>query len=248
VTPYYEDEACVIYHGDCREVLPHIDYGAVVSDPPWGTNTACNAQRFTRAASPFWANVDNSKVRAHERIANDDRPFVLTDWIDDPATWLSLPCIFWGATNFCHQLPESNGWLVWDKRRGAEDVAEKGWSLGEAELAWTNTIGATRVFRNLWVGLLRSSEKGEFYHPTQKPVALMEWCLSFVKGHPVIIDPFAGSGSTLVAAKRVGRKAIGIEREQKYCDIAVRRLQQAALPLAFEPQPKQVGIFDGDVA
>lgn len=226
VRPYYADGQCVIYLGDAREIGPLLQFDVVVSDPPWGTDTATNAQRFTRKASPFWSNVDNSKVRAHERVAGDTDEF-------DPRPWTKGPAILWGANNFTRHLPHSNGWLIWDKRRGVEDMAKKGWPLGEAELAWTNVIGATRVFRNLWSGLLRSEEKGEFYHPTQKPIALMRWCLTFCPDG-VVLDPFMGSGSTLRAAKDLGCKAIGIEIEERYCEIAAERLSQQTLGLVKE--------------
>ena len=230
MTPYYEHAGIVIYHGDCREILPGLRAEAVVTDPPWGSSTQCNAQRFTRASSPWWDNVDTDKIIAHSAIVGDSEKF-------DPSLILArdVPTILWGANHFSRCLPDSGGWLIWDKRRGAEDFAEKGWPLGEAELAWTNVRGSTRVFRNLWAGLLRSSEKGAFYHPTQKPVALMEWCLQFVDG--VVIDPYMGAGSTLRAAKNLNRQAIGIEIEERYCEIAAQRLEQEVLPL-HEPAPE----------
>ena len=217
--PYYDHGGITIYHGDCRELLSlGFSVDCVLSDPPWGTNTDCNAQRFSRAKSPWWKCVDNSKVMAHQQIVGDDKEF-------DPHPWIELPSILWGAPNFCRKLPHSNGWLIWDKRDGAEDLAQKGWPLGEAELAWTNVIGATRVFRNLWVGLLRRSERGEFYHPTQKPIELMEWCLQFMPDGAVL-DPYMGAGSTLIAAKNKGRRATGIEIHEPYCEIAAKRLSQ----------------------
>jgi DNA modification methylase len=230
--PYYEHAGIQIFHANCREILPSIYYDAVVTDSPWGTATGTDSRRFTRKTSPFWENVDNSKVRAHEKIQNDTKPFRLADWIEEPRQWLDGPLIMWGANHFAHELPISGGWLIWDKRQGAEDMAEKGWPLGEAELAWTNLIGTTRVFRNLWSGLLRSSEKGEFYHPTQKPVGLMLWCFSFLPDDAVVVlDPFMGAGSTLVAAKLAQKQAIGIEIEERYCEIAAKRLSQEVLPL-----------------
>ncbi|KKK97877.1 hypothetical protein LCGC14_2648330, partial [marine sediment metagenome] len=193
----------------------------VLTDPPWGNATQCNAQRFSRAKSPWWNNVDTSKVVAHSDIVGDDAEF-------DPRPWIAQPAILWGANHYTRHLQHSGGWLIWDKRKGAEDMAEKGWPLGEAELAWTNIMGATRVYRNLWSGLLRSAEKGEHYHPTQKPLGLMRWCMEFTDA-ALILDPFMGSGTTLRAAKDLGRKAIGIEIEEKYCEIAANRLQQGVL-------------------
>jgi DNA modification methylase len=231
--PYYDEDGITIYHGDCRiwdSENAGEWYEAIVTDPPWGARTACNSRRFSRAASPYWSNVDNSKVRAHEQIFGDDEPFSPGRWLQTKA-----PLILWGANHYASSLPDSGGWLVWDKRLGAESMAEKGWPLGEAELAWSNVLGATRVFRNLWSGLLRSNEKGEFYHPTQKPIALMQWCIGFLNpAGPeggVVLDPYCGSGTTLVAAKSLGRRAIGIEIEERYCEIAARRLAQGVLKL-----------------
>lgn len=226
MTPYYDDgNGIVIYHGDCREILPLLpEVDLVLTDPPWGSNTACNAQRFTRAKSPWWNEVDMSKIVAHEDIYGDDVEF-------DPRPFLTSKAILWGANWYTRYLPHSGGWLIWDKRQGAESLAEKGWPLGEAELAWTNVLGATRVFRNLWSGLLRTKERGEFYHPTQKPLELMKWCIVQTDEINTILDPFMGSGTTLRAAKDLGRKAIGIEIEEKYCEIAAKRLAQEILNL-----------------
>lgn len=222
-TPYYEKDGITIYHADCRDILPHLPkVDLVLTDPPWGTNTATNAQRFTRARSSWWDNVDSSLVRAHTKVAGDDSPF-------DPSPWITGAAILWGAQHYAASLPISGGWLVWDKREGAEGVAEKGWPLSEAELAWTNTRGSVRVFRNLWMGLCRREERGEFYHPTQKPISLMAWCIGLTTGAALVLDPFMGSGSTLVAAKKLNRRAIGIEIEEKYCEIAVKRLAQGVL-------------------
>ena len=215
--PYYKTDFGILYHGDCLDILPHLEpVDLVLSDPVWGTKTKCNAQRFTRRSSPWWGNIDNSKVTPHEDLKNDDRPF-------NPAPFINQKAILWGANNYASKLPDSNGWLIWDKRLGAENMAENGWPLGEAELAWTNIIGSTRVFRNLWSGILRSSEKGQHYHPTQKPIELMAWCLKFTAG--TVLDPYLGSGTTAVACERLKRRWIGIEIEGKYCEIAVKRIE-----------------------
>lgn len=224
MTPYYDENGITIYHGDSLELAPTLTYDLVVSDPPWGISVATDSKRFTanNGTSPWWGHRhDRSRVVSHDKVTGDDEEF-------DPRPWIDRPCLLWGANHFTRHLPHSGGWLIWDKRKGAEDMAQKGWPLGEAELAWTNVRGSTRVFRNLWSGLLRSSEKGEFYHPTQKPVSLMEWCIGFMP-EGIVLDPYMGSGSTLIAARLTGRRAIGIDIEERYCEIAVQRLAQGVL-------------------
>jgi len=129
---------------------------------------------------------------------------------------LAWPCIIWGGNYF--PLPVSRAWLVWNKRRGL--------SFAEAELAWTNLDQPVRA--------ITVDENGgtmhDRSHPTQKPLRVMVWCLGFTSG--TVLDPFAGSGSTLVAAKSLNRKAIGIEIEERYCEVAANRLRQEVLGLA----------------
>ncbi len=112
-----------LYCGNCMEVLPTLEVeriGLVLTDPPWGSGTACNSQRFTRRRSPWWSNVDNSKVRVHEDIVDDNKEF-------DPRVLLQWDCILWGANWYTRHLPHSGGWLIWDKRKGAESMAANGW-------------------------------------------------------------------------------------------------------------------------
>lgn len=237
-------DGCIVA-GDCLPLLkemPEKCVDLVLTDPPWGASTSCNAQRFTRAKSPWWDNVDTSKIVAHKDIEGDDKPF-------DPHPFIKGPAILWGANWFADKLPVSGGWLVWDKRIGVEDMAEKGWPLGEAELAWTNIRGSVRVFRNLWSGLLRSEEKGQFYHPTQKPIALMLWCLALVPNATIILDPFCGSGTTCVAAKMLGRRYIGIDISEEYCNIARERLRavDTGVPVK-EERMGQLALFGGNDA
>jgi hypothetical protein len=201
VTPYYEDESVQIYHGDCRDVLPLVDYDATVSDPPYGVLSESGSAATRRSGG----NQDNGVMAwdvAPERT--------LLDLI------IAKPAMLWGG---CHlTLPPTVGYLVWDKQID-------GLNFGEVEYCWTNLQFAPRVFRYRAVGV-----DGGKVHPTQKPEALMQWCFSFLpKSVGDIVDPFMGSGTTLVAAKRLGRKAIGIEREEKYCEIAAKRCAQGSL-------------------
>ncbi len=220
--PYYQQEGITIYHGDCRDVLPTLPkVDLILTDPPYGIQYNTDSSRFVRKPSAWWGETSTKHSNNSPRVNGDDKPF-------DPSPFINQRSILWGANHYADKIPPSGGWLVWDKRLGVEQVAEKGWPLSEAELAWTNIRGSVRVFRNRWMGLLRSEEQGEYYHPTQKPVALMRWCLLLAKDKSVL-DPFMGSGTTLVAAKDLGIQAIGIELEERYCEVAANRLRQGVL-------------------
>src|SRR3990167_2842801 len=212
--PYFQDDAVTIYHGDCRDILPYLGpVDLVLTDPPYGINLGTNYA--SRRRGKWAANQDFAPVHG------DTEPF-------DPTPLLVYPkAILWGANYYADKLPAEGQWLVWDKRCGV--VANDG---ADAELAWTRGTKGTvpRIFRHLWNGLLKDSERGDKrYHPTQKPVVLMRWCLGFFPDAQIILDPFMGSGTTLRAAKELSRKAIGIEIEERYCAVARERLRQAVL-------------------
>ncbi len=212
MTPYYQDDLVTIYHGDCRDWMPEAD--VIVTDPPYGISHPTDYAK--RKRGPLGGTTDFAPV------FGDDQPFHPSFLLD-----LKVPTVLWGGNHFSSRLPDASCWLVWDKRVrqgiGVNDQAD-------CEIAWTNLRGPARVFRHMWNGMWRDSERGESYHPTQKPVALMAWALSLCPGGTVL-DPFMGSGSTLVAAKSLGRKAIGIEIEERYCEIAARRCSQEVLGL-----------------
>ena len=201
--PYYEADGIVIYHGDCREGLPGLPVeGVVLTDPPYGINAARtrNSQRWgwTDFQVTGWDKVRASGDLVAMAVAHGHRAIV------------------WGGNYFTDVLPPSARWLIWDK--GQTDF-----SLADAELAWCSWPGAIRrrVFSR---GAALQDGK---QHPTQKPVEIMQWCLTFAEGS--VLDPFMGSGTTLVAAKNLGRRAIGIEIGERYCEIAAKRLAQGVL-------------------
>lgn len=211
INPYYEEPGITIYHGDCRDILPYLEpVDLVLTDPPYGL-----MENFHRIAS-----------RTKLAQTTDYGDF---DWDSEPANEYEISLtlsagklsIIWGGNYF--RLPPSRGWLVWDKLNSG--------IFADCELAWTNLKMSVRIFRFLWNGMIRAGEARDSkrVHPTQKPVELMRWCLQFAPIAKTILDPFMGSGTTLRAAKDLGRKAIGIEIEQKYCDIAIERLRQGVL-------------------
>lgn len=137
-----------------------------------------------------------------------------------------FPAIIWGGNYF--GLPASGKWLSWDKMQS--------FSGADFELAWTNLEGPSKVFRMSRVEAHSNMDKK---HPTQKPVALMQWCLGFLPDAQTILDPFMGSGTTGVAALQLGRKFIGIELDPDYFAIACKRIEEAHKHPRLFPETKQ---------
>lgn len=132
--------------------------------------------------------------------------------------------ILWGAHWYANSLPISGGWLVWDKTpKGAKD----GFYASHADLAWTNIRESIAKFSLQWGGEARGGEA--FFHPTQKPVALMGWCVDLCAPVSMIVDPYCGCGPTLAACKLRQIPCIGVEIEEHYCEIAAMRLSQEVL-------------------
>lgn len=205
--PYYQDSdsGIVIYHGKAEIVLPTLrDIGAYISDPPYGMNY-----------KPLRGS-DGSK-RWSVGVIGDSDDF-------DPSHLTELPAVLWGANWYSNRLPGHGGWLVWNK---TAEHKKRGFIASDCELAFASEATRVHQFGLQWGGEARGGE--EFYHPTQKPVALMEWCFQFVPPDVVVCDPYCGAGPTLVAAKSIGRRAIGIEIEERYCEIAAKRLAQGVL-------------------
>ncbi len=220
ITPTWQRGDVQLYLGDCRELLPHLPkVDAVVTDPPYG-------MKYDTDLSGF--NGWSGKGAKCDPIIGDDTRF-------DPLPFLSIGKyhLFWGAQYFCHSLPESGGWLVFNKRGKGESSQI---CFGDCELGWADIMQSVRMYSQTWHGVSRWSLEGRL-HPTQKPVGLMEWCIGFTDGQ-TILDPFMGSGTTGVAAVKLGRKFIGIEICESYFNIAVRRISEAQDQFAlFDPIP-----------
>jgi site-specific DNA-methyltransferase (adenine-specific) len=200
VKPYYDCDGITIYHGDCREILPTLPKcDLLLTDPPYGLGERLH-NGGTWSTNPIYD--------------------AMLEWDLDPvdinllSMFISLceKSIVWGGNYF--PLPVSRRWLAWKKINTMPTMAD-------FELAWCSFDGNAKQYEAI------RNPDGKRVHPTQKPLALMRWCLSFAPDAKTILDPFMGSGTTLVAAKREGRKAVGIELEERYCEAAVKRLQQA---------------------
>jgi len=132
--------------------------------------------------------------------------------------------VWWGANYYCHALPQSNNWFVWDKR---VDEKQKD-TQSDCELAWVKSKwSSVRIFRHLWKGMMKASERGQHrVHPTQKPVALAEWSFDYFKEVNTVLDLFGGSGSTLIACEKTNRSCFMMEFEPHYVDVIIKRWQE----------------------
>lgn len=199
--PYYETGGVTLYHGDCREILPSLVFDAVITDPPYGL-----ADKW-QGGTWFTRGVYNNAVTWDTHAPQDAVNAILA---------FNVPTIIWGGNHFT--LPTSRGWLVWDKTNAVPTMAD-------VELAWTNIDKPAKRFAHACNGWARQ-------HPTEKPIALIRWCYSHIANTDgIVCDPFAGSGTTLIVAKETNRRAIGIEIDERYCEIAARRLSQEVLAL-----------------
>ena len=240
IEPYYSEAGITIYRGDCAEIAPQLGrFDLLCTDPPYGIGEARKNHRSrsgikeTRAgkSSALWT-IRRNYGRTYDPSDWDDKP-ASDDLVTSLRSLVTWQCIF-GGNYFT--LPPAKCWLVWDKENGASDFAD-------AELAWTNYTGAVRLKRYQWCGFIRGGLTGRAaalaeprYHPTQKPLAVMSWAISLCPDRPsTVLDPFRGSGTTLVACKNLGIRAVGIEREERYCRDAVRRLAQQTLALGAQP-------------
>jgi site-specific DNA-methyltransferase (adenine-specific) len=201
----------LLINGDSRRLpidLAAVD--AVVADPPYGMAWDNNGARFTKGGCEAW-----------EPTVNDDQPF-------DPSPWLRFSkAILWGSNHFSARLPIGTT-LVWIKRK----ESAYGTFLSDAEVAWM------KGGHGVYCMQITPDFQGRL-HSNQKPIALMRWCIRLLKLPPnsLILDPYAGVGTTIIAALAEGHRAIGIEIDPGYCTIARRRLER---PHAVVPRPGRV--------
>ena len=208
--PYYADGSVTLYHGDCREITDWLAADVLVMDPPYGIAYNSGSRRETLAASII-GDEDTSR-----------RDAALTLWGDRPAlvfgTW---------------RIPRPQGThtrLIWDTKGAL--------GMGDLRVPWKPSDQEIYVLGRGFVGHrdsnvitcapVQSMGTNGRLHPHQKPVALMARLIDKCPAG-IVVDPFSGSGSTLVAAKQLGRKAIGVEEDEAYCEMAAKRLDQGAL-------------------
>lgn len=199
---------CTLYNEDCRFILPTLKgVDAVVTDPPYGIGEAAGK------------NASSGNIATARDYGNDD-------WDDEPVSPELLQAVLSSARwqvifggNY-YAMPPSSCWLVWDKLNTGD--------FADCELAWTNLPKAVRRIQYRWNGMLRQNNEPRGDHPTQKPLGVMKWCIQHLPDDAqTILDPFMGSGTTGVAAVKLGKRFIGVEKQAKYFDIACRRIEDA---------------------
>lgn len=217
--PYYSDDLVTLYHGDCREVTAWLEADVLVTDPPYGrawkqgvTGTTANAASTTGIAN----DADTSERDAMLDLWGDRPAVLFGDLMLAPPADTRLTC--------CYRKPNDAGirGAMGGVRRDLEAIYLVGrWPSGIGGRSGLFTSGMTRVSGSH--GLVARTGG----HPHAKPQDVMCDLIALAPG--TIADPFAGSGSTLVAAKQLGRRAIGVEIDERYCEIAARRLAQDTL-------------------
>jgi hypothetical protein len=215
VTPDYDEDGITIYHGDCREIDAwDIAGGVMVTDPPYGIAHASN-----RPGAP----------RRGSQITNDHSTTVRDEVL---VRWRGRPALVFGTCRTPAPPIDVRATLVWDKGGHV--------GMGDLSLPWKQNWEHIYVSGSGFIGRRDSGviralaanpngQDGSYAHPHQKPVDLMRALVGKCPPLADVVDPFMGSGTTLRAAKDLGRRAIGIELEERYCEIAAKRLAQGVL-------------------
>jgi len=221
IEPYFNEDGITIYNADCLEIMKQFkdkSFDLVLTDPPYGI----------KRDSGFGGFGGFGEEKIQRRIYDDnwDNERPNKDYFDNILR-VSKKAIIFGGNYFADLLPQGKHWLVWDKLNTMP-------SFGDCELIWTNfDRNSVKKYVVQWNGLL-GKEKNR-YHPTQKPLALiLRLVREYTNINDIILDPFIGSGTILVAAKELNRRAAGIELEKKYCDIAIKRIKNIPIKLFKE--------------
>jgi DNA modification methylase len=258
LTPYYEDSAVTIYHGDCLDILPQLgQVDHVITDPPYESESHTLARRVKRDGEPLdkWAWVDKKGTPRYESLSfapidEATRVAFATAAGQMVKRWVLVFCQAEGAHKWEAALVSAGltrrRWCVWVKPGAQPQFSGDRPGVGYETMVACHASGRSRWNGGGTVGVFQHAKPNQpnLEHPTTKPESLMrELVTLFTDEGETILDPFMGSGTTLVAAKRLGRKAIGIELNEKYCEVAAKRCAQGSLFTPDEAQPTQQDVW-----
>ena len=222
MTPYYDDgRGIVIYHGDCRDVLPYLSGDAIVTDPPYGI-------KFDRAT---WGDDPENYPQLIRWLVKEASRCVPNGWC---FVFQAMP----NVSRFSAWFPD--GWRIYAACKNFAQIRPTVWHSWDPVIFWANgqAFHGKELNRDYYVGNVAGVFADGNGHPCPKPLDTMRHIVSIASAPgATVLDPFMGSGTTLVAAKQLGRRAIGIEIEARYCEIAAQRVEEAALPL-FDKAPE----------
>lgn len=217
--PYYQADGITLYHGDCRKIPAWLAADVLVTDPPYGMGYIAHATNRLQITGELPMSRRSDRVIGEEHVALRDEALSM---------WGQRPALVFGSWRAPRPLGTQMR-LVWDKELfGSGGVGV--WKHSDEEiylLSWPNPRGLAPVGGSvLRFRSLRGESRPD--HPTPKPVKLMAYLLDHAPPG-VVAEPFAGSGATLLAARATGRQAIGVEVEERFCELIASRLAQGDL-------------------
>jgi site-specific DNA-methyltransferase (adenine-specific) len=232
--PYYQDNHVTIYCGDCIEILKSFvaSFDVIITDPPFCSGARQDAQKSGRGAMMRGAQWQDNWF-CHDNMSTHGFLFLMRSALlqcyrscTDPAAghffidWRMFPNLY-GALESCGWIVKNL--LVWDKKQFGMGSNYR----NQHELIIYAEKGKLRFKKKTVANVLSHKRPGSVFHPTEKPVDLLKELIRATTGNgSLILDPFAGSGSTLLAAKEMGRHAVGIEINERFCEIAANRMRQ----------------------
>jgi site-specific DNA-methyltransferase (adenine-specific) len=212
---YHSGPGFVIHLGDSSELLATWSdnkFDLALTDPPYGIGMAANRQ------------VGGSSHRFTRKDWDARRP---DSRLFEEVQRISRQQVIWGGNYYADLLPPSRCWLVWHKKPHPNRT-----SFADIELAWTSLNQNARYYPHLWSGGAKAENEPRYAHPTQKPRAVIRWCLNVPTVRPTtVVDPFMGSGTTVEACLREGVEVVAVDREEEYCEMAARRADAVSAEL-----------------
>lgn len=215
--PYFQNDLVTLYHGDCLEITEWLEADVLVTDPPYGIAWTANSMHY-----------DRKKEATKNAVKNDESALIRDASLE---LWGSKPAIVFGTWKV--ERPKSiNNRLIWHKTKMNSGMSSAPWFTAEEEIYVMGTGFIGKARQNVYPTFeARGGHDGlsaQTGHPTPKPIGLMEQLITKCPEDWIIADPFAGSGATLIAARNLGRRVIGVELEEKYCELIATRLSQDA--------------------